>query len=247
MICNKTAKSNTEMERKMNTLWIGVIVILVLSGILGWKRGLIRTIFSLFSLMTALLLAYWISPVISKSLQKNEKVMDYYTQKVDEFLNLKETGKKLNEQIKIIEELPVPESIKKSLIDNNKEEIYQALDAESFSEYLTNSIACFILNAMVFFVIFLLVRIGLHILCFVLDIISKLPILNELNHFAGLAVGVLQGLLSLWIACTILTACSGTQWGQDAMNMIGQSKLLSVIYNNNLILKYITNLSKLLL
>ena len=80
-----------------------------------------------------------------------------------------------------------------------------------------------------------------------LDIISKLPILNELNHFAGLAVGVLQGLLFLWIACTILTACSGTQWGQDAMNMIGQSKLLSVIYNNNLILKYITNLSKLLL
>lgn len=235
------------MEGKMNTLLIGVIIILALSGIVGWKRGLIKTIFSLFSLIAALLLAYWISPVISKSLQKNETVMNYYTQKIDEILNLKKTGIKLKEQLKIIEELPVPESIKKSLIENNKEEIYQALDVESFSEYLTNSIACFILNAMVFFVSFLVLKILLHLLCFMLDIISKLPILNEINHFAGFAVGILQGLLFLWIACTILTACSGTPWGQEAMKMIQESKLLSMIYDHNFILKYITDLPKLLL
>lgn len=230
----------------MNTLLIGVIIILGLNALTGWRRGFIKTVFSLFSLIAALLLSYWISPAISRSLQSNEKIMNYYTAKVDSILNLNETGQKLNEQLKVIEELPLPESMKRSLIENNKKEIYKALDVENFTEYITQSIACFIINAIVFLISFLVILIALQVLCFILNIISKLPILNGINHFAGLTVGVLQGLLLLWVACIVLTAFSGTEWGRSAMKLIQESTFLSTIYDNNLILKYITDLPKLL-
>lgn len=234
----------------MNVLLIVVIIILALNAFAGLQRGLIKTLFSIFSLIIALLLTVFISPSISSRLQNSEKVMNYFTEKVDEILNLeenlKEVGSKAADQLKVIDELPLPKSIKSSLIKNNNKQIYNALDVTNFADYLTRSIACFILSAVVFLICFIIILVVLKILCFTLDIISKLPILNEINKLAGFALGLLQGLIILWIGCIILTAFGSTEWGQSAFSMIKESKLLEFIYNNNLILKNITNLSKLL-
>lgn len=234
----------------MNVLLIVVIIILALNAFAGLQRGLIKTLFSIFSLIIALLLTVFISPSISSRLQNSEKVMNYFTEKVDEILNLeenlKEVGNKAADQLKVIDELPLPKSIKSSLIKNNNKQIYNALDVTNFADYLTRSIACFILSAVVFLICFIIILVVLKILCFTLDIISKLPILNEINKLAGFALGLLQGLIILWIGCIILTAFGSTEWGQSAFSMIKESKLLEFIYNNNLILKNITNLSKLL-
>jgi len=84
-------------------------------------------------------------------------------------------------------------------------------------------------------------------LCIALDLISKLPLLNGVNKTAGLLAGLLHGLVIVWVFFLIITVFGGTKIGQQALEMIGESEILSFIYNNNLLLKFITSATKMLL
>ena len=76
----------------MNVLFIVVIVFLAVSSLYGMKRGLIKTVFSIFSMITALFLTALISPMVSKQLQSNEKVVTYFADRVSAVLPFEPNG-----------------------------------------------------------------------------------------------------------------------------------------------------------
>lgn len=240
----------------MNILLIVVIAVLVVSAFSGMKRGLIKTVFSMFSMLVALLLTAVFSPIITKQLQTNEKVVGYFSEKVAAVLpfeggeeQLGEQGSKsagTKDQGEFLESLPLPESIRKSLLENNRQNFYQALGVKTFKEYLSNCLACMIISALSFVGTFLIVFVLLKMLCFSLDLISKLPLLNQANHLLGMAAGLLNALIVIWILCIVLTAFSSTEFGRKLMLMINESSFLSFIYNNNLLLGKVTDFTKLL-
>lgn len=230
----------------MDILTIIVLAVILLSAFIGMKVGLIKTLFSMFSMIIALILAIWISPFVSNILKTNEKVVTYFSDKVNYVLHLDEIGGKVTDQMRFIDDLPIPESFKSLLIENNNNELYIALGVDKFIDYISYSIAHVIINAISFFGTFVICIILLYSLCFILNIVSKLPILNELNKIGGLIAGVLHGLIIIWVLCILLTAFGGTTWGQEAFLSISESTILSFVYNNNLIIKYITDLKKLL-
>ena len=240
----------------MNVLFIVVVVFLAASALYGMKRGLIKTVFSIFSMIAALLLTALISPIVSKQLQSNEKVVTYFADKVSTVLPFdnNEEGQKPDEQAespksvqeRFLESLPLPESIRKSLLDNNSTAYYNALGVSTFREYLCNYFACMIIGALSFVVTFLVVFILLKVLCFSLDLISKLPLLNQANHLLGFAAGAVNALLIIWVFCIVLTACGGTEAGRNLMKLVNESSFLSFLYNNNLLLGKVTDLTKLL-
>ena len=86
----------------------------------------------------------------------------------------------------------------------------------------------------------------MYIISKTLDIISKLPLINGLNKTAGLFVGFIHGIVMVWVGCIILTALSSTKFGESLFILINESPILSSIYNNNLLLTFITNLGELL-
>lgn len=73
--------------------------------------------------------------------------------------------------------------------------------------------------------------------CMALDIISRLPIINELNKAAGLLAGLLRGIIMVWILFIIITVFRETVWGGIALGMIEDSHILRSVYQSNLILK----------
>lgn len=234
----------------MNWLVIVVAAILVTFAFIGRKVGFIKTVFSIFSIIIALFLTSTISPYVSKSLRGNEKVYEYINEKVEKVVKLKVKEKEkvsLSEQNKAIDKLSLPDSIKKKLLENkNNDEVYKALKVDNFKEYVNGYITTLVINAIAFIVTYLVVMVILFIICAALNIISKLPLINGLNKTAGLLVGLFEGLLVVWLLCIVLTAFSSTTGGQELFKLIKESQFLSSLYNNNLILKCITNMAKVL-
>jgi uncharacterized membrane protein required for colicin V production len=229
--------------------WLLFLVLAILIGyaIYGRYRGFIKTVFMLFSTIVALILTIWISPVISDQVQQNDKIMNYVTQKVSKVVDAGKMGNKKTDELNFIGKLKLPKTMKNALIENNTADVYKAMAVDNFKQYVSNSISRIIINAAVFLAIMLIVTIGFAVLCEALNIISKLPLINGLNKTAGLFAGVLQGIIIIWIGCIFLTMLSSTSLGQSMFTQINESPFLSTIYNNNLLLKFVTNLGTILL
>lgn len=226
----------------MNWLVVTVLVILGGCAIYGRYRGFIKTVFTLFSTIIALSLTMWVSPMVSKEVQKNDKIMSFVTENVANAVKTKEKNKNVSEQINYIDKMQLPKAMKNTLIENNNTEMYKVMAVKSFQDYISASIARVVVNAAVFIVIMLVIFISMAILCEALNIISKLPLLNGLNKTAGLLAGLLQGIIVIWIGCIVLTVFSGTEFGHTIFTMMNENQFLSIIYNNNLFLKFIMNL-----
>lgn len=231
----------------MNIMLLIIVIILAVNTLIGLKVGFIKTVFSLFSMLLAITLTTWISPLVNDFMRGNDKIYNTITSKVDQFLSMDDEEVKSNEEIETIEGLRLPQSLKDSLIENNNKEIYKALAIDNFKDYINNYLAGVIVNALSFVITFFVIMAFLWALCIALDLISKLPLLNGVNKTAGLLAGLLHGLVIVWVFFLIITVFGGTKIGQQALEMIGESEILSFIYNNNLLLKFITSATKMLL
>lgn len=232
----------------MNWLFILVLLILVGFGLQGRRVGFIKTVFSIFSIIIALLVSTAVSPVISKALQNNEKIYGSISKNIEKNIKFDNELLSKSQQTEFLDNLKIPKSLVKLLKENNNEEMKNALNSgkNDFKGYVINYLTCLIINAISFIIIFIVLLILLFVISSILNIISKLPIINGLNKTAGLLVGVIQGLIIIWLLCILLTAISGTKSGQAMFEMINQSRFLSSIYDNNLLLKGITDMAKVL-
>lgn len=228
----------------MNWLFILVIAILGLSALMGAKKGLIKTVFSLFSMIAAIILTIVFSPVVHDFMKGNEKINSYISEKVDLVLELSEVDKKAEESV--IEGIKLPDSIKQTLIENNTDQIYKALGVDTFSEYINQYLTAMIINAIAFIVTFLVIYIALLILSSTLDLISKLPVLNTINKTGGLLVGLARGLIMIWIFFVVITAFGGSVLGSQSLAMINDNEILKWIYDRNIFMSFISNAKKII-
>lgn len=228
--------------------WLEILVIIIIAGytLIGRRRGFIKTVFTLFSTIIALLLTMWLSPMVNKEVQKNEKIMSFVNNKVEKVVEFGKTNDKTSEQMNFIDKLFLPGPIKNALKENNTGDVYAAMAVNSFEEYITGTISRIIINAGVFIIVMLLVMIILGIISKALDIISKLPLINGLNKTAGLLAGLIHGIVIAWIGFIILTMFSSTNIGKTMFLLINESKFLTMLYDNNLLLRYITDIGKIL-
>ncbi len=231
----------------MNWLLIIVIVLLAGNALIGMKVGFIKTVFSVCSLIVALVLTVWISPLVNDFMRGNEKFYEGITTKVEKMLPFAEEEAEAKEQISLIEGLSLPQSIKDSLIENNNSEVYEALSINSFKEYISSYLTGIIINALAFIATFVVLLVILWIVSIALDIISKLPLINQINKTAGLLAGLVHGLIVVWLFFILLTVFGSTELGQKALQMVGDSEILSLIYNNNFLLGFVTSATKMFL
>ena len=224
--------------------WLTIVIILLFSVCFyaGMKRGFVKTVFSIVFLAAGLLLSVVISPYVSNYLHNNDSVYTSVYQAVKKNVKLDGHIETLKQENSIIDELPLPEALREKVKENNNAEVYKALGVKNFKKYVYKYITNMIINGISYVGVYILVTICLYVLSVTLDIISKLPVLNEINHLAGGAVGLLQGLLIFWIFCAVLAIFSNFSWAQKLYGMINESVILSILYDMNILLKIITNL-----
>ncbi len=231
----------------MNWLLVVVLIILVGNAIIGMRVGFIKTVFSLISLILALVLTLWISPMVKNYMNGNEKFYNGIATKVEKLLPFGEEEIVEEEQSEAIEGLSVPKSIKEGLLKNNTAESYKDMAINSFKQYVSRYLTGVIINSLSFIVTFIAILIILWVIFMALDLISKLPLLNQVNKTAGLLAGLVHGLIMVWLFFILLNIFGSTVFGQSVLKLVGENEVLSIIYNNNILLKFITGATKILL
>lgn len=223
--------------------WLAILVLLFLAAYIvrGYHNGFIKTVFSICAVFIALVVASLGSSVLGGLLQENDTVYEAFNSRVVKTLEIESDAKSASEQQSYIDSLPVPKRLREALGENNNSKVYELMDTSKFEDYISGYITGMMLNALAFAVLFIVTLILVRILANVLDIVSKLPVINSINKLGGLLLGVLHGFVVLWILCVVLTIFSGTNIGEMCFKAINESTFLSVIYNNNLLLHFVVN------
>ncbi len=228
----------------VNMLTIIVVAILALACWLGWKKGLIHTIFSLCSLVISLVLVWILFPHVSSILEGFSPLRNTVYEHVDGFLSdeIPELFEQLpsadpSAQNEFIDKLPLPQELKERLSLNNTVDVYEALGVESFTEYLSTAVTNLILQGAALLLTLIIVFIAVHLLINVLDLVAKLPVLNAANKGGGAVVGLVIGYLIVQIIFLVITVFSGTDWGKSLMVQVNESAILTFLYNSSATIK----------
>lgn len=91
------------------------------------------------------------------------------------------------------------------------------------------------LRVVAFLILAILIYIVIRIILSVAHVITKIPVIGGINRFFGGIVGIIEGLLVIWILCMIIQAISFTPFGTQALEVINQSAVLKFFYENNLL------------
>lgn len=208
---------------------IGVIAVLGLSAFYGYKRGFVHIVLSMVAMLVTSILAAILTVPVSAMIASATSFDESIEESVAELVSANEVV-----DLQSLSKLNLPTQIEEVIVEG------AAGAVGGFTEYIVSTVADLILRAITFFVLIIIIYIVVRIVIFMLDFISKLPVINSINKTGGLVVGLLQGLLIVWIACLVVTAFGDKAWAQEVFAQINANPLLTFIYNNNLIILIVT-------
>jgi len=237
----------------MNWLLIFALAIIGVFAFIGWRVGFVKSVFSLVSTIAVIIITILVSPIVSNMLKDSEKISGGIQSKLEQVIDLSGVAENLSAEeekdpMAFIDGLGLPESIKEtikdSLTETMEEKKEEAADfvgdkLNALEKYICELLTNIILNALGFFITFIVAAVGIAVLCFVLDLLSKLPVLHQINTIFGVLMGAVEGLVILWIVFIVITMLGSTGFGQACMTMISESKILSFLYDSNILSKFL--------
>lgn len=219
----------------MNWLFIAVLIFICLMGIYGFKKGIMRMIFSVAAFFVSSLAMIILAPFVYNALVDCEPVMDniknpvydVVSQQIDEGVNVND----------ILEEYHLPkkmnDSIEKFVEKNIQEKENQAAEAVS------QCIAEYICRILSYIIVFIIVRISLQVVGHVIKIFEYLPVIYQLNNIGGLVLGVVEAIGCIWLFFMVTDIFHATQFGIIIRTLIWENDILRGLYNKNPLLMFI--------
>ena len=223
----------------MNWLLVVVVVLFASNIFTAHTRGFIKTLFDTATIILAVLLTTVCAPLIAEQIKTNEDIYDAVSTQVKVFVKENKYVNDDEEQEQFIDEMPLPSAVKDYLKKNNTVKVYEEKGLDSFSEYIVYGLTSIVITIISYVVIFLVIRIGLMVITYVVDLISKLPIIEEFDGMGGILIGAVKGLLEIWIMMLVITLVANTKIGVSAMECIDGNFVLEMLYNNNVLLQLI--------
>lgn len=209
--------------------WLLIVVLLILVGytLNGYRLGLIKVAFSLVSFVLTILISSLITPYVSDFLIESTPLYDTIKEGTSDFF-VEQGEERVNEAM--------PDVMVTLLYGGEAASEENSLVSDA-SDYLSSSLADLIIRILSFTVAFIIISIILRATVFTLDIIANLPVIKGINRYAGLAFGLAQGLVIVWIGFLIITIFSTTEFGEPLYSFIQKSQILLFLYNNNFLLQ----------
>lgn len=230
----------------MQKHWLSLLMGAYLAGmaLYGHYRGFLRLAVSMVALILSLGAVRIAMPPVTAALKEHTGIHQWVQKTVANAIDLEEISGNIRlpaQQRAIIEQMPLPESIKQVLVENNNAEIYRILGVSGFVEYISSFLADRIINTLAVILLFLVMNVGLHVLSRCLNVIARLPVFYGLNQLAGAALGMGMALVYFWIAALALTMFISTSWGQYLFACIEETPWVAYLYHNNLLSRFFLN------
>lgn len=198
-----------------------IVVILVLSILYGYKKGLIKVATKLVATVIAIVVTAILYMPIS---------------------NLIINATSIDETIENVIYEEVSDAIKVEKQEDSKDNYVQSLQGKLVEDAKNNilpqtarNLAINIINISVIIVLFLGLKIGISLIKKLTDEISKLPVIKQFNKAGGVVYGILIGFLIIFVVLAIIKIFAGINPQNLINEYIEQSIIGSILYNNNVI------------
>lgn len=218
---------------KLTWLGIAVFVILLLFVWMGYKRGFIKEIVSFFFVFLSLSLAWAINPYINEFLVQKTPIYSTIQETCANFVQSQgeeDAEYETDSTGDLIDSLKLPDLLRKNLEENNNAETYAELSVNTLTGYISGYLAKTVINGLSYVLAYILSTIVIRLIVYVLNLIAGLPVLKTANKLTGGVVGLLKGIVFVWIALLVVTVLCGTEIGKAVLELIEKDTLLSILY-----------------
>ena len=222
---------------------VGVVVILVIAMITGWRRGVARSIVRLVggvvSLILPSLLASSLAPYVFDVL-----VRPSLTGKVEQALAASPTQDIAQRLQELFDALPqfVSSSLGQYGITNEHMEQILANGTQDTAKTLVDTVAPVIIEpirVVLMILLFLILMVAVGLLARAVGRIFRLPVLRQADSLLGLVIGLFSGVVVLLVACLVVRAVvpmvPAGSWFHNVFSQesIQSSSLFRVVYDWN--------------
>lgn len=230
----------------MNVLTIVVLAVIALCAYGGYRQGFLRVVYSLAGWILVLGIVTFSSPYITRFLEENTKIQDSIREKCLEHLKdsdgekseRPEDWEKEDENSPLYNSL-LPDTVVENIVSSAAEGTEEFLESSGFYENIADSISHFILEGISFFTAFLLASVLVRCVMGVLDIVSHLPVVKDVNKALGVMAGGMKGLIIVWLAFYLLAVCITNEFAREIYTYVEESPILLFLYHNNILLHFL--------
>ena len=204
-----------------------ILAILILSIFMGYKKGLINVVFGLCAFVVALIVTLIIYNPITNLVIDNTQIDENIKNTIIEngIIEPKEDGDEnentLNSYIEKYVTVPMTDT------------------ANDAIEETAGVIAEKVVAIIVAIALFVVVRVALIFVKFIVGGIASLPIIKQFNKLGGIIYGILRGFLIIYVLLAILFFVVSVNNTGMISNAIDTSIISKILYANNIILNII--------
>lgn len=191
---------------------LGILLIILTSTFIGYKKGLIKVTFNLLSFILALVISLLLYKPVSNFITNYTPIPDKIESHIERRIY---TGN---------------EDVTNNFISN-----YYSNIKNSSASLIAYNVTNTIINISSILIVFILSRIILLFLKFSTDLIAKLPLIKQFNHIGGFIYGILFGFILVYIIMTIITLLAPIINLNNILYLINSSIIGNIMYNNNII------------
>ncbi|MCX8129100.1 MAG: CvpA family protein [Clostridia bacterium] len=223
--------------------WV-VLALIAGFGIVGLAKGFIMSVFRLASFFVSAIVAIKFYPFVSKILM-NTALHDSIWNKIYKSLLLQQQSQvpKVNGEVKkaaadtIIENFHLPGFLKENLIEKMPDPS-KLVDLDFIARKVSDSLTGMVIDIVSLILLYVLIRIGLIFLRFILQGIAKLPIFKQVDKLGGFALGAVEGLLTIYIVCAVVMLFQTSPKFQAIYQAIDSSVIAKYFYEHNIIVNF---------
>lgn len=204
-----------------------LIAIVMVFVIIGYVKGLTGSLIKLASFIIAVILALILykplSNVVMQKTQIDEKIEAAIVQNFSKTENQNEEN--------------MPTTLVESI--NNKIEKETTEARNEIVEKTAKSTTLTIMRVGTAIAIYIAARLILFIVSVLAKGITQLPLLKEVDKAGGIAYGLVQGIVIVYVLLGVVSLISVVWPNNPVVEAISQSYIGLILYNNNIILKLI--------
>lgn len=205
-----------------------IVAVLILFIITGFKKGLTGSLIKLASFAIALVLAIILYKPVANMVIENTQIDESIQAAI---INTFEGEEVQQEETKI----------STNILDSINNDIQQATQEakDNIIQTTAQETSTTIIYVGSGLGIFIIARFALFIISLFVKGITSLPILKQIDKAGGIIYGAVEGLVIIFIILGIISFTSVIWLDNPVVTAVTKSTIGAMLYNNNLILKFI--------
>lgn len=217
------------------------IAFLVVSALVAYYRGFVKTFFGFVSVILAILFACCFSKSLAMHIKETSEMDEWIIESITEIGNQGEGVIESGEDVDSVEDLKNNDFI--GFINDLPESVSDVLDIEESKNIallnIATKISDVVINIFSWIIIYFIVRVIVAVITVIFDGIMSIPILKSINNLAGLVIGIFVGIFRIYLFLAIIYFISNITNVLIFVNVIQTSGIINAMYSNNLIINLI--------